>query len=136
MRKLALPFLLLPLALAACGEDGGGAGLGDLVQADPAFFENQVFECGTEGVPPACPPFTCEVDGEGRVSNCDNVCNETENLFNCTAFVFTGPVGLDLCVPRECIVGEDGRTQCSEGDCAEDDITCYFMDPFRAACGF
>jgi hypothetical protein len=134
VRKLALPLVLLPLALAACGEDGGGAGLGDLVQADPAYFENQVFECGDPKVPPSCPPFTCEVDEEGRVSDCVSQCAPAGDNYDCTVFLFTGPEGLDLCVPLECVADEEGRVQCST-ECAPDDITCYFMDPFRVTCG-
>ena len=135
MRKLALPFLLLPLALAACGEEGGGAGLGDKVPVDPAYFANQLFECGEPGVPPSCPPFSCEVDQEGRVVSCDSVCNDRE-LFDCTVFMPRPetPVGLDFCVPTECVVNENGSPECSD-DCSEDDVTCYIMTQFRLACG-
>lgn len=134
VRKLALPFLSLSLFLAACGDEGGGAGLENLVPADPAYFANQQFVCSPNPTaPPACPPFSCEVDVDGAVSACDAACNTSDDLLYCTAFVFTGPLGLDLCVPSQCTVALDGSTECTD-DCAEDDLTCYVMDLFQSTC--
>lgn len=135
VRKLALPLLALPLVLAACGDEGGGAGLGNLVSADPGYFAGQRFECTANPVAqPNCPPYSCEVDVDGNVSACDQDCNTTPgDLRFCTAFVFTGPEGLDLCVPSQCTVAVDGTTSCVD-DCADDDITCYLMDLFEASC--
>lgn len=135
VRKLALPLLAIPLVLAAC--DGGGGGAengGNLVPADPAYFDGQVFQCGNPGEPPTCPPGVCDVDVNGAVSGCDGVCNTSGAFTNCTAFNFTGPQGLDLCVPSQCTVEMDGTTGCTQ-DCAEDDVTCYVMDLFESTCG-
>lgn len=131
VRKLVHPLLALPLLLAACGEDGGGGGLGNLVQADRTYFDGQSFVCAQNPTAPDnCPPFSCEVDINGVVYDCDESCDSS----GCTNFVFMGPEGLDLCVPSLCEVGIDGSAQCTV-DCAEDDITCYVMDLFETSCG-
>lgn len=135
VRKLALPLLALPLLLAACGDTGGGGDTGNLIPADPSYFDDQRFGCAPSSTRISCPPFSCEVDVNGVVSNCDDACNTTSpDLQYCTVFAFTGPAGLDLCVPSQCEVRTDGSTQCTD-DCADDDVTCYVMDLFEAACG-
>ncbi len=135
VRKLVLPFALVPLFLAACGDEGGGAGLdGNLLPVDPAYFATQQFECAAPGEFPSCPPSFCQVDINGNVQKgaCENACNTSSgDFYYCTAF--EGPTGIDICVPTWCDVTADGTTQCLD-DCAEDDVTCYGMELFETTC--
>lgn len=125
-----VPALVL-LSLAACGDDlgnlGGLAGDGRVV-ADTSYFENQFFDCDPATPAPDCPPFACDVDESGAVSNCsEHGCGFDTNRTT-TAFAFTGPSGVDLCVPASCNVGIDGAVESCEQRCSEDDTTVYYFE--------
>lgn len=128
LRRLLLPLLAALLSAVACDDAGGGDGTdpGQRLDADPAFFVEQRFDCDDASAPPSCPPGVCTVLASGEVTDCQPSCNVDQQLEHCT--VFEGPDGFDLCVPRSCNVPAEGGTPVCDEACSEDDVTCYVFE--------
>lgn len=111
-----LACLAAAVALAACGDDLGVAGIP--LDADPLHFSNQRFFCPP--AKPSCPPWVCSVDESGQVYDCDDSRCADDN-----STVFESPFGYALCVPDHCTVAAEGvPPDCSER-CSDDQTTRY-----------